>query len=78
MKDAYMLLEGGKDETGEDFDTSLLKEARDNNQTTSAMRYVAGAITYKVNKMPDNPTFISIFDFAAQPSTWDIISRRVH
>ena len=53
IKDAYMSLEGGRDETGEGFDTRLLKEAQDNTQKISAMRYVAGAMTYKVNKMPD-------------------------
>ena len=48
-----MSLEGRRDETGEGFDTRLLKEAQDNTQKISAMRYVAGAMTYKVNKMPD-------------------------
>ena len=37
-----------------------------------------GAMTYKVNKMPETGTnFYFIFDFTARPSTWDRISGRV-
>ena len=43
MKDAYMSLEGRRDEAVDSFDNRRLKEAQDDNQKISAMRYVAGA-----------------------------------
>ena len=50
MKDAYATLEGRRDEMGECFDANLLKEAQNDTQKISAMRYVAGAMTHKVTK----------------------------
>ena len=52
MKDAYMSLEM-RQLNVECINTRRLKEAQDDNQKISVMRYVAGAMTYKVNKMPD-------------------------
>ena len=60
MKDAYMSLEGRRDETGEGFDSRLLKEAQDDSQKISSMRYVAGAMTYKVNEMPDTNFYFNL------------------
>ena len=37
-----------------------LKEAQDDNQKISVMRYVAGAMTYKVNKMPDTNFYFNL------------------
>ena len=37
-----------------------LKEAQDDNQKISVMRYVAGAMTYKVNKMPDTDFYFNL------------------
>ena len=43
-----MTLQGKLDEVGEAFDERLLEEAQNDTQKMSAMRYVAGAMTYKV------------------------------
>ena len=48
MKEAYETLKGRRDETGERFDQWLLEEASNDNQKITAMKYVAGAMTYKV------------------------------
>ena len=53
MREAYTTLKGRREEMGEFFDAKLLEEAKDDIQTISAMRYVAGAITHKVTKIPD-------------------------
>ena len=37
-----------------------LKEAQGDNQKISVMRYVAGAMTYKVNKMPDTDFYFNL------------------
>ena len=50
MKEAYMTLEGKREEQSENFDAKLLEEAQNDLQKMSAMRYVAGAMTYKVIK----------------------------
>ena len=55
-----MSLEGRRDETGEGFDSRLLKEAQDDSQKISSMRYVAGAMTYKVNEMPDTNFYFNL------------------
>ncbi len=43
-----MTLEGQREEQSENFDANLLEEAQNDMQKMSAMRYVAGAMTYKV------------------------------
>ena len=48
MKEAYVTLQGKIEEAGESFDLRLLDEALNDKQKMSAMRYVAGAMTYKV------------------------------
>ena len=48
MKEAYETLHGKIEEDGESFETRLLEEAQNDDQKMSAMRYVAGAMTYKV------------------------------
>ena len=42
------------------INTRRLKEAQDDNQKISVMRYVAGAMTYKVNKMPDTNFYFNL------------------
>ena len=60
MKDDNMSLEGRRDEAVDSFDNRRLKEAQDDNQKISVMRYVAGAMTYKVNKMPDTNFYFNL------------------
>ena len=43
------------------INTRRLKEAQDDNQKISVMRYVAGAMTYKVNKMPDTNFYFNLW-----------------
>ena len=43
-----MTLQGKIEEAGESFDSRLLEEALNDKQKMSAMRYVAGAMTYNV------------------------------
>ena len=42
------------------MNTRRLKEAQDDNQKISVMRYVDGAMTYKVNKMPDTNFYFNL------------------